>query len=101
MEIGLDLFGSIPRARLRDPDTSKEAAEAIKAKAGTHVFAIVSSLRHAGPATIDELAKRLPFDSVECARRLADAERMGVEQPTGLSRCGLAGRRQRVWRASR
>ncbi len=85
-----------PRARLRDPDTSKEAAAAIKAKAGTHVFAIVSSLRHAGPATIDELAKRLPFDSVECARRLADAERMGVAQPTGLS-----GRRQRVWRASR
>lgn len=70
-----------PRARLRDPDTSKEAAEAIKAK--------------------DELAKRLPFDSVECARRLADAERMGVAQPTGLSRCGLSGRRQRVWRASR
>ncbi len=100
MEIGLDLFGSIPRARLRDPDTSKEAAEAIKAKAGTHVFAIVSSLRHAGPATIDELAKRLPY-SVECARRLSDAEQMGIAQPTGLSRCGLSGRRQRVWRASR
>ena len=101
MQGSFDLLGALPRARLRDPDTSKEAAEAIKAKAGIHVFAIVASLRHAGPATIDELAKRLPLDSVECARRLADAEQMGVAQPTGLSRRGLSGRLQRVWRASR
>lgn len=97
----LALLDDGPRARQSDPWTSQVAAQRAAEFAGSHIDVILACLGRHGPATIDELAKRLPLDSVECARRLADAEQMGVAQPTGLSRRGLSGRRQRVWRASR
>lgn len=90
-----------PRARQSDPWTSHAAAQRATEFAGTHTDIILRALARHGPATIDELAKRTPLTAVQIARRLADCEKNGLAEPTGLCRMSASGRPERVWRASR
>lgn len=85
-------------ARTTDPATSHVAAQRAAAFAGSHIDVILACLGRHGPQTIDEIAKRTPLNSVQIARGLAECDRRGLAEPTGLCRLSASGRPERVWR---
>lgn len=92
-------FDFTENARQSDPWTSHAAAERVADFGGKHIDIVMNTLRRFGPGTIDEIAKRCPLTSVQIARRLADAEKRGLAEPTGYTRPSASGRMERVWRA--
>ena len=98
-----DLFGSYaPRARRRDPETSKVAAERVKEFAANHHAIIVLCLKDHGPLTISEIEFHSGLEVHAVARRMVDLQRMGVIRVLTIdgieqTRAGPSGRQQRVW----
>lgn len=92
-------FDFTENARQSDPWTSHAAAENVVRFGAKHIEIVLNTLRRFGPGTIDELAKRCPLTSVQIARRLADAEKRGLAEPTGHTRMSASGRMERVWRS--
>lgn len=87
MQLALDL--PPPRARRRDPDTSKAAAARAKDFAESHHGRIHAALE--SPGTIYEIAARCGMTHVQVARRMP--ERLDLFEPTDERREGC-----RVWR---
>ena len=91
----LSIFNPL-RARKRDPDTSKSAAQSVSAFEADHFNRIRDALVGA-PATIHELAARTGLDHVQIARRLPEAS---WAIPTAETRLGPSGRACRVWKCA-
>ena len=87
-------------ARASDPVTSFAAARQAREFAGTQCDTIHAALVEHGPMSKDQLASRLRLDGVAIARRLADLQRTGRAEPTTETRTSMAGRQERVWRAT-
>lgn len=95
MQLGLQL--DPPRARRRDPDTSREAAERVNEFAAAHYQKIIAALR-LGPGSIYDLADRAGITHVQAARRMGELE-VGkqVRVVQGEKRRSPSGRPCRVW----
>ncbi len=85
-------LSSAPRARRRDPETSKAAAAKAASFAVSHRNRIMAVLRDE-PGTIYDLAARCGLDHVEVARRMSECKRLGLAVPTNEKRDGC-----RIWR---
>jgi hypothetical protein len=92
-------FDFTANARQSDPWTSHAAADRVHEFASGHIGMILACLRDHGPQTANELAGRLPLNSVQIARRLSDMEKKRLAAPTGHCRMSAAGRPERVWSA--
>lgn len=88
-----------PRARRRDPETSKQAALAAKELQAAHCDAILKALRKHGPLSKDGIAARTPLDGTQVARRTVELERAGLIEDSGEKALSTSGRWERVWRA--
>lgn len=94
----------MPRARRRDPHTSKIAALRATEFAEHHVDVIRAALKQ-GPATIYELAERTGLDHVAIARRMVEMQVTGMARVrrkadgSPETRQGKSGRPCRVWEA--
>lgn len=89
-------------ARRSDPHTSHAAAARVAEFASQHAARIVLALKDRGPSTISEIAAATGINSVACARRLPELERLGAVRPQRVdgvvvTRAGDSGRMQRVW----
>lgn len=80
-----------PRARRRDPETSKAAANKAASFAVSHRNIIAAALDK-GNGNIYDLAKRTGIDHVAIARRMIELERLKLAHPTEERREGC-----RVW----
>lgn len=97
MQMTIDLFDA-PRARRRDPQTSKDAAAAAKELASRHHKMIMSALSH-GACGKDRIATRTALDGAQVCRRLSEMERVGLIKPTGRNVKSTSGRNEREWQA--
>jgi len=73
------LIADLPRSRGQDPDSSHDAAEAIRRSGAlaTQQQAILTAVRRWPGLTSLELAARLKFDRYQVARRLPEIETAG------------------------
>lgn len=86
MSVQLALILPFPQARATDPHTSKEAARRAATFANNHRDRIHAALDT--PANIYEIAERTGLDHVAVARRMAEMQRMGLVERTGVTRDG-------------
>lgn len=89
---------AFPRARRRDPVTSKLAAAAVTT-AGKHFSLIRDALLRHGPAGKDRIAQLTGLDAHQVARRLPEMRTMGLVGLTGETVQSRAGRAEREWAA--
>jgi hypothetical protein len=87
-----------PRARTRDPLTSKLAAAAVTT-AGAHYAQIHDALTLHGPAGKDRIATLAGLDPSQVARRLPEMRRIGLVGLTGETVQSRSGRAEREWQA--
>ena len=87
-----------PRARKRDPETSKAAANSAKAVQVDHFNRIMAALRGC-PGTIYDLAERTGLTHTQVARRLPELSEMVPPRvrPTADTRPSPSGRQCRIW----
>lgn len=97
MQLSLSL--DEPRARHRDPITSKQAAHAAKALQAAHCDEILDCLRRHGELGKDGIAARTKLDGVQVCRRLVELERAGLVHQTGELVLSTSGRSEREWSA--
>lgn len=98
----LSIFDSVPDRRLRiepktvvrrsDPETSRQAAEAINFRE-THFKAILEALTV--PMGKDGISKITGLSGVQVARRISELIRLGKVRPTGKTTSSLSGRQER------
>ena len=90
-----------PRARRRDPATSRDAAQAARRAAASHRARILAALEAAGSlgATYVELAGATGLEPVAVNRRLCELRRMGVAMRLDVTRPTPSGNRAHVYRA--
>lgn len=84
------------QARTGDPETSHLAAASVD-PAGLQL-ALMRALAAAGEGNRDELAARAGITQAQAWRRLSELHDAGLIQPTGLTRPGVSGRQQTVYR---
>lgn len=89
---------AFPRARTRDPVTSKLAAAAVTT-AGKHYTAIHDALMQYGPAGKDRIAALAGLEPAQVARRLPEMRRLGLVGLTGETVQSNSGRAEREWQA--
>jgi CRP-like cAMP-binding protein len=88
-----------PIARKHDPDTSKQAAEAITAsgKRDAQAKAVHLAVRGYRGHTSAELAKLCGYDRHMVARRLPELERLGLVQKGEARACSTTGKSATTW----
>lgn len=86
-----------PRARSRDPITSKLAAAAAKDLQRAHCDEIVRALQKFGPMGKTGIASRCRLTDVQVARRTGDLQRAGLIKLTGQTSMSAAGRPEQQW----
>lgn len=89
---------AFPRARSRDPVTSKLAAAQVASAHGHFALIRDALLRH-GPAGKDRIALLTGLDAHQVARRLPEMRQMGLVGLTGETVQSRAGRAEREWQA--
>jgi predicted ArsR family transcriptional regulator len=89
-----------PRARRRDPSTSKQAAFRAREFQATHAERVLASLKKHGPMTVDEIANLSGLNTQQINKRLPELQRIGAAAPTGHERPSASGRLERVWAAA-
>ena len=90
----LSIFDPL-RARKRDPDTSKSAAQSVSAFEADHFRLILAAIDRLGWATIHEIAHETGLDHVQVGRRCPEMAEL-VPHPTER-RPSPSGRSCRVW----
>lgn len=101
MNAQLSLLLDEPRARSRDPETSKLAALAARELQAAHCDEILACLRKHGALGKDGIAARTKLDGVQVCRRLVELERAGLAAQTGRTVLSTSGRHEREWEAVR
>lgn len=89
---------AFPRARRRDPETSKLAAAQVASAHGHFALIRDALLRH-GPAGKDRIALLTGLEPAQVARRLPEMRTMGLVGLTGETVQSRAGRAEREWAA--
>ena len=87
-----------PRARKRDPKTSKDAALSARDTAQKHRDIILACLK-VSPGSKDQIAARTKLTGVQVGRRLKELETAGSIRPSGKTAISAAGREERVMEA--
>lgn len=87
-----------PRARSRDPLTSKWAAAQVSS-ADAHMTRIHEVLTMYGPAGKDRIAALAGLTATQVARRLPEMRTMGLVGLTGETVQSASGRQEREWQA--
>lgn len=77
--------------------TSREAAEGVASKAATIRLRVLAELRK-GPATPEQVAKRLGEDLLGTRPRFSELSKAGKIEPTGERGKSQSGRTSMVWR---
>ena len=92
-----------PRARRRDPATSRDAAQAVRQAAASHRARILAALEAAGTlgATYVELAGATGLPPVAVGRRLHELRRMGAAVRLEATRPTPSGNRAHVHRVAK
>lgn len=85
------------RARRIDPWTSRAAARAAAAFAGTHRAAILAALREHGPLSAEGIADITGIEAYAVRKRLPELQRAFLAVPTDRVEPTRSGRMQRVW----
>jgi len=89
-----------PRARRKDPVTSKDAAIKAEALADKHRLMIVECLKVNGKASKDAIAARTKLTGVQVGRRLKELQASGSIRLTGSQVMSTSGRMEREWEAA-
>lgn len=87
-----------PRARQSDPATSTQAAKAVSLRAGSQATRIAIAYRDNGDLTDDEAGRIAGLGHTGYWKRCSDLRAAGIIEPTGETRPGRSGERQRVCR---
>ena len=87
-----------PRSRRRDPETSTAAARSVTLRAGTQAARLAVAYREHGELTDDEAGVLAGLTTAGYWKRCSDLRRANVIEPTGETRPGRSGERQRVCR---
>jgi predicted ArsR family transcriptional regulator len=82
----------------RQTETSKAAAESMKADAGLIRSAVVAALQRHGPMTADQCAVALTLDKLSVRPRLSELRELGRVEDSGERRSNASGRSAIVWR---
>lgn len=91
------LFPEFPRVRSTDPETSFEAAEAIKPVVAVHHQVILECLQTHGALGKDGIAAMTNLDGNQVARRLNEMKILGLIELTGNTVKSNSGRNEREW----
>ena len=87
-----------PLARLTDPPTSHAAARMARRLVADHSSRILYALKHGGPGTCYDVARRcIGMDHVAAARRLGELRDAGDIRDTGRTAPSPAGRPCTIW----
>ena len=89
---------AFPRARTRDPITSKLAAAQVMTS-DSHYQAIYETLKGWGPMGKDEIAALAGLEPSQVARRLPEMRKLGMVGLTGETVQSRSGRQEREWQA--
>lgn len=93
----LDLLASVPITHTGDPDTSRDAAEALGEHRWTLCLAILQAVAP-GPLTVDGIQNAMgDADTYRVRRRVSDCHRCGWVMDSGRRKPGRSGRLQVVW----
>lgn len=89
-------------ARSNDPDTSQEAAVAAAQSKPLRAIMLRLLVHFAGGLewTSEEVSLRAGLEPEKCSKRTSDLIRLGYLEPTGETRRGSTGRRQRILKAT-
>ena len=98
MQLAIDFDSPAPAARVRDPETSHQAAAQAKELAARHHRIILACLEAHGPAGKDRIAALTSLTGVAVCRRLSELHKAGKIIPTGKNVQSTAGRAEREWR---
>ena len=90
-----------PRARLTDPTTSHEAAEAAEDFASGHYECILQALQYYGPLGKDSISSLTILEANQVARRLKEMQTLGLIFLTGRTVKSKANRNEREWIAGK
>ena len=93
------IFTSFPRVRATDPETSFEAADAIKDVAPQHYSIILNCLSQHGELGKDGIAAYTHLDGNQVSRRLNEMHDLGLIELTGRKVKSNANRNEREWKA--
>jgi hypothetical protein len=99
----VDASGLVARARKRDPETSKQAAEKVDASgaAATDRARIYGVLKRAKlPLTGGEIADDLSWDNTRVMRRMKEMELIGVVERCAARACRAKRTNQLTWKAT-
>lgn len=88
---------SEPRARRKDPESSKTAADMARELQGLHQKQILDCLRTHGPLGKDGIGTRTKLTGVQVARRTAELSEDRAIKWTGKMVKSTAGRPEREW----
>jgi hypothetical protein len=88
------------RARLTDPSTSHEAADAAKDFVPAHYVLILDCLKANGPMGKDGIASYGALEANQIARRLKEMQRLGLVRLTGRIVKSKADCNEREWEAA-
>lgn len=94
-------FDAHKHARHSDLDTSHAAAASMKVAAQILCVQILAHLVSDGPQTFDEVSFHLKIPAARVWKRLSDLKNHGYIEPSGITRPGISGRAQTVWRVKR
>ena len=86
-----------PRVRKDDPETSHQAAQAIKPVVNKHYKIIHECLEEHGALGKDGIARHTNLDSNQVARRLNEMLKIGLIKLTGKTVKSNSGREEREW----
>lgn len=89
----------MPSARLRDPQTSHDAARSMRRAAAEQAAKVLRALLDLGEAGAEQIGAQCGLDAYAVRKRLPELEAARLIETTGETRKTRSGRSERVWRA--
>lgn len=99
MNLSIEMF-DMPRARRRDPETSKRAGINAATFASSHAGRILQALRQHGPSAPPKIEKHTGLSIVQIDRRLIEMQRAGLIRVTQAAGSDLVIGGYRCWEAA-
>lgn len=94
-----EVYPQAPGYKTEQPETSKQAAKAVKSRAGLLRTMVLEKYR-LGSATADEIAAKLGESVLTIRPRVAELHADGKLEDTGVRRKNESGHSATVWRLS-
>lgn len=88
---------SRPRARRTDPQTSHDAAAAMRRAATAQASKVFAALKKMQKAGAEQIGLLCTMPAYTVRKRLPELQDAGLVSPTGQRRQTMSGRSERIW----